>query len=91
MTIRILNARPTAKAGKDRRTRVGARVRFTGVGTDPGRDRLRYSWSFGDRKTARGRRVVHRFEGPGRYRVTLRVRDGDGGVSRDRMIVRVSR
>ncbi len=91
VTIRILNVRPTAKAGKDRRARVGARVRFTGVATDPGRDRLRYTWSFGDRKQARGRRVVHRYERPGRYRVTLKVTDGDGGIARDTAIVRVRR
>jgi hypothetical protein len=91
VTVRILNARPTAKAGRDRRARVAARVRFIGVATDPGRDRLRYGWSFGDHTKARGRRAVHRFERPGRYKVTLTVRDGDGGVARDTAIIRVRR
>ena len=89
--VRVVNVRPKARAGNDRQARVGARVRFTGVATDPGRDRLRYSWSFGDRKKARGRRVVHRYKRPGRYRVTLTVTDGDGGVGRDTAIVRVRR
>jgi hypothetical protein len=91
VTIRILNGRPTAKAGKDRRARAGARLRFAGIATDPGRDRLRYRWSFGDRRAAKGRRVGHRYKRPGRYRVTLTVTDGDGGVARDTATVRVRR
>jgi secreted trypsin-like serine protease len=90
-TVRVLNVKPRARAGKDRRTRVGARVRFTGVATDPGRDRLRYSWRFGDGKTAKGKRATHRFKRPGRYRVVLTVTDGDKGVGRDTLIVRVRR
>jgi chitodextrinase len=90
-TVRVVNVKPRARAGRDRRARIGARVRFAGVATDPGRDRLRYSWSFGDRKKARGRRIVHRYNRPGRYRVTLTVTDGDGGVARDSAIVRVRR
>jgi PKD repeat protein len=48
--------------------------------TDPDGGPLSYSWEFGDGESARGRAVVHRYEGPGTYRATLRVSDASGQV-----------
>ncbi len=46
--------------------------------TDPNDDPLTYHWDFGDGTRGRGPRVMHAFSEPGRYRVTLEVRDGSG-------------
>jgi hypothetical protein len=88
--VRISNVRPRANAGRDRKARARARVKFTGSARDPV-DRIVYRWRFGDGKTAKGKRVSHRYKRPGRYRVTLIATDDDGGVGRDTAIVRVRR
>lgn len=40
-----------------------------------------YQWFFGDHRTARGRRVIHRYGHPGTYRVVLRTTDSWGNWS----------
>ena len=89
-TIRVTNAPPRANAGPDRRTRRGARVRFRMRATDPGRDRLRVLWRFGDGKRASGARATHRYRRAGRYTVTAIVIDDDGARATDRVRVRVT-
>ena len=45
---------------------------------DPDRDRLTYTWSFGDGMTASGETATHTYEHAGRYDAILRVTDPDG-------------
>ena len=55
-------------------------VRLTAEGArDPDGDPLTHAWDVGDGGApVQGQRVTHRFAGPGRYPVTLRVDDGTG-------------
>ena len=48
--------------------------------SDPDEEALSYFWEFGDGQSASGRAVVHRYDGPGTYRATLRVSDASGQV-----------
>jgi chitodextrinase len=59
--------------------------------TDPGRDRLRVLWRFGDGGRASGARVTHRYRRAGRYTVRSTVIDDDGARATDRVRVRVTR
>lgn len=88
--LRIVNVAPRVYAGRNRRSRVGAKVLFRGSAKDQF-DRLTYLWRFGDGKMRFGRRVTHRYRRPGRYRVRLLVTDDDGGVGRDVLIIRVAK
>jgi hypothetical protein len=90
-TVRVTNAPPRANAGPDRRARRGTRLRFRMRATDPGRDRLRVLWRFGDGRRASGVRVAHRYRRPGRYMVTAIVIDDDGARATDKVRVRVAR
>ena len=89
--VRVTNARPRANAGRDRRVKPRQRVLFRMRATDPGRDRLRVLWRFGDGRRASGARVTHRYRRPGRYTVTAIVIDDDGARATDRVRVRVRR
>jgi hypothetical protein len=90
-TIRVINVRPRANAGPDRRARRRARVRFRMRATDPGRDRLRVLWNFGDGRRARGAVVTHRFRRARTYIVRATVIDDDGARTVDRVRVRIRR
>jgi secreted trypsin-like serine protease len=90
-TIRVVNVRPRANAGSDRRARRRARVRFRMRATDPGRDRLRVIWNFGDGRRARGAVVTHRFRRARTYIVRATVIDDDGARAVDRVRVRIRR
>jgi hypothetical protein len=60
-----------------RRVKVGERVQlFTTSTADDG---ATYTWDFDDGTSGTGEDVVHRFQQPGRYRVTVTVSDGAGG------------
>lgn len=90
-TIQVVNVRPRANAGPDRRARRRARVRFRMRATDPGRDRLRVLWNFGDGRRARGAVVTHRFRRARTYIVRATVIDDDGARAVDRVRVRIRR
>jgi PKD repeat protein len=51
---------------------------------DPGQDALAYHWDFGDGSTGDGPEVIHSWQTPGTYTVTVTVDDGDGGVGTSR-------
>jgi hypothetical protein len=67
--------------------RPGQKVRFDASASGPGI--TRYEWSFGDGKTAVGRKVSHKFpdaagtlqDGSGRFRVLLTVTGASGSVA----------
>ena len=88
--IDVVNVRPRVNAGPDRRVKRKRKVKFFVRATDPGRDALRATWRIAGR-TKRGSRVTHVFRRPGRYVVRVTVTDGDGGVARDVVRVRVRR
>jgi hypothetical protein len=90
-TVRVTNAPPRANAGPDRRAKRRARVRFRMRATDPGRDRLRVLWNFGDGRRASGAVVTHRFRRARTYVVRATVIDDDGARATDRVRVRVTR
>jgi secreted trypsin-like serine protease len=90
-TVRVTNAPPRANAGPDRRARRRAKVRFRMLATDPGRDRLRVLWNFGDGRRASGAVVTHRFRRARTYIVRATVIDDDGARATDRVRVRVRR
>lgn len=85
------NEPPTASAGiSPERPRVGEEVTFDGSGSsDADGDSLTYRWDFGDGHQANGEIVTHAYAKAGKYTVTLTVRDGNGGVSRDRQTLQV--
>lgn len=51
---------------------------FAGRGHDPDGRIVVYHWFFGDGRTGIGKRTVHRYRWPGRYRVVLRTTDDWG-------------
>jgi hypothetical protein len=58
---------------------TGKRIIFDGSGSsDPDGDKLYFTWNFGDSYTLKTTKevVYHRYQQPGRYRVTLTVSDG---------------
>jgi PKD repeat protein len=58
---------------------AGATVTFSGSGSsDQGSTLVAYGWSFGDGGSATGVTPGHRYAHPGRYAVTLTVRDATG-------------
>jgi hypothetical protein len=90
-SVRVTNAPPRANAGRDKRAKPRQRLLFRMRATDPGRDRLRVFWRFGDGRRASGARVTHRYKRPGRYTVTATVIDDNGARATDRVRVRVTR
>jgi hypothetical protein len=48
-----------------------------------------YSWKFGDGKKGKGRKVSHRYKKPGKYKVTLTVKDAAGKTAHVTHKVRV--
>jgi large repetitive protein len=89
--VRVTNAPPAANAGRDRRARLRQRLRFRMRATDPGRDRLRVIWRFGDGRRASGAVVTHRFRRARTYIVRATVIDDDGARAVDRVRVRIRR
>ena len=89
-TIRVVNVRPRANAGPDRRVRRNRKIRFFVRASDPGRDPLKATWRIAGR-TKRGARVTHVFRRTGLFTVRVTVTDGDGGSTIDRVRVRVRR
>ncbi len=80
MHLLVVNAAPTAVAGKDRTVSVGQEVAFDGSGSsDPDGGLTAFAWDFGDGSTGTGMAARHTFRKPSTYRVALTVTD-DAGV-----------
>jgi len=56
--------------------------------TDPDGDEISFGWSADGRDIGEGRRIVHRFAGPGRSSVQLSVRDNSGFPADTKHLVR---
>ncbi|MCB9102688.1 MAG: PKD domain-containing protein [Anaerolineales bacterium] len=85
----VLNADPIIELGDDLIiNKEGRTVYFSANASDPGSDILSYVWDFGDgsEKVTGTLRPQHIFWDNNEYRVTLRVRDNDGGESEDTLI-----
>ena len=81
VTVRPINQRPTAIVGGPYSGEAGVAVAFSGAGsTDPDKDPLTHTWSFGDGGAGSGATLSHGFAAPGIYTVTLTVNDGRGGT-----------
>ncbi|HLL82763.1 MAG TPA: PKD domain-containing protein, partial [Longimicrobium sp.] len=78
-TVVVVNERPIANAGPDRRAAAGDVLAFSGArSVDPDGEVVEYQWDFGDGGTAGGEAVRHTYAAPGRYTVRLTVRDNSG-------------
>jgi hypothetical protein len=68
------------------------KVKFDASGSkETGGSIVSYSWKFGDGKKGSGRKVSHRYKKPGKYNVTLTVRDKAGKTAHVTHKVKVSR
>jgi len=52
---------------------------------------VNYKWIFGEGKTAKGRKVNHKFDEPGKYNVTLIVEDGAGNTDEITKTIKVEK
>ncbi len=86
-----VNAAPVVDAGVDRIGAVEEPLVFApGKVYDSDGEVVDYLWSFGDGSEGRGERIKHAYAAPGRYTVTLRVRDdseGDNNSAQDTLQV----
>jgi hypothetical protein len=77
---------------KPKHPRAHRKVRFdASASTAPGSRIVSYRWKFGDGKKGHGRKVRHRFEKAGKYKVTLTVRAANGRKGKVTHKVRVRR
>lgn len=81
-TFEANRTEPSAAIGIDFGASGGLNITFDG--SQSRGDRLSYTWAFDDGTTASGKRVAHEFE-PGRYNVTLTVRNEYGNTGTDRL------
>jgi PKD repeat protein len=95
VNVRV-NASPVADAGKDREAYIGEAndaLVFDATGSsDSDGDPLIFYWDFGDGEKAQGASVIHRYQKPGKYTVTLKADDGTklkSGIAQDQVTVQV--
>ena len=90
----VANAQPVAEAGEDQLVGANQEVMFDGSrSTDFDSAIAAWSWDFGDGATAEGASARYRFREPGRYQVTLTVRDETdlpNNTARDTLTVEVN-
>ncbi|WP_416350892.1 PKD domain-containing protein [Rivularia sp. UHCC 0363] len=92
LTVQVDNVAPTiTEITGDTVINEGDTANYTATVTDPGDDKLTYSWNFGDGSTPKtGENVSHIFTDDGIYTVTLTVEDGDGGIATETITVTVN-
>lgn len=76
--------------GAPRRLRAGHSASFDATARDPDGQIVAYSWTFGDGRSAGGRRASHTFRRAGQYAVTLRASDSAGNWATYAKTVRVA-
>ena len=78
MNVRI-NETPVADAGPSKIGAPGEKLDFDGSSSvDPDGEISVYEWNFGDGSEGRGKTVSHTYNKPGRYAVSLLVKDNSG-------------
>jgi len=80
---------PEANAGQDRTVNVGETVIFDASGSTDNVGIVSYEWDFGDGTTETGITKNHTYISPGKYNVTLTVRDLAGNTDTDSITVTV--
>ncbi|MBN2468059.1 MAG: PKD domain-containing protein, partial [Deltaproteobacteria bacterium] len=87
----FVNSPPIAEAGSDKRASVEEGITFDGSQSyDRDGELVAYHWDFGDGSGGEGVTVVHTYQEPGRYGITLTVKDNSqstSDLSRDRALV----
>jgi len=88
-SVNVLNLDPIADAGNDFTASVGENLTFNGsASTDPDGTIVNYTWDFDDDSIGYNMSLNHTFDSPGKYDVTLFVRDNLGDT--DFVIIKVS-
>ena len=81
---------PVAQAGGPYSIEEGEDISFNGSASySPNGPQLLYEWDFGDGTHDDGVFPIHAYKEPGKYRVTLTVSDGRGGIASDTAMVKV--
>ncbi len=81
---------PVAQAGGPYSIEEGEDIAFNGSASySPNGPQLLYEWDFGDGTHDDGVFPIHAYKEPGKYRVTLTVSDGRGGIASDTAMVKV--
>jgi len=84
------NELPVSEAGPDRTAYVDTVMHFSGRESyDPDGTVMAYIWSFGDGITKSGLTLIHSYDEPGNYTVTLTVTDDEGSINSDNCTVEV--
>jgi large repetitive protein len=99
LAVVLQNVAPTVSVGPPATLRVGQTLTRIGSLTDPGADRWTATVDFGDGSGSQPLLVgankqfqlKHRYRRAGKFRVTMTVRDGDGGVGTSSFHVTVKR
>jgi len=90
-TILVSNVPPLVELGQDMLAEEGQEVAFMGIANDPGHDVLLYEWDFGDGQPKVSDTLTphHTYQNNGDYAVRLTVRDNDGGITEETLLVNV--
>ena len=87
----VVNSPPVADAGEDQRASVGELITFDGSKSfDRDGNIIEFIWDFGDGTKQKGINATHSYEKPGRYWVTLTIKDDSGSttnISQDKALV----
>ncbi len=81
---------PTAYAGGAQSATTGKKVIFNASGSSDNVAIVSYDWDFGDGKTASGKDAAHAYSKPGKYTVTLTVKDAQGLEGKTSIVVDVT-
>ncbi|MFH0913608.1 MAG: PKD domain-containing protein, partial [Candidatus Omnitrophota bacterium] len=74
-----VNRPPVADAGPNLVCCVGTESKFDGSSSsDPDGDLLSYAWNLGDGNSATGQKIKYIYTKPGKYTITLTVKDNSG-------------
>jgi PKD repeat protein len=91
VTAIISDKPPVSLPGNDTNATVGKAVWFNGADSyDPDGSIVRYDWSFGDGTVEQGEAMMHVYDMPGIYNVTLKVTDDSGSNATASMAVDVA-
>lgn len=75
----IINEKPIADAGPDKKASIGQQIVFDAAGSrDPDGEISEYIWDFGDGQTASGKSASHHYNQSGIFSARLTVKDNTG-------------